>query len=408
LAQPQPWQCLNDYENAEHYFLNVNAIQNDLSESARAFASANLGYCLFLSGRYDEALELYNKAETLSLENVEQDYENLSIIAHWKGQLFDAIGKPGRAKRHLGEALEYAGKVKNLRQQAYVCQAIASFYAERNEFRNAYEYQVLHDNFLRKYGEETNSLKIKEVEIRFEAEQKRKETELLRLQATELQMKALRAQMNPHFMYNALNSIQNYITSNNGASAAKYLAKFAKLMRASLEYSELEIISLEDEIVFLQDYLLLNQKLRFDNRLEYNIVIDEDIESDILGVPTMIVQPYVENAIEHGLRATKGGLLKLEFSLIDDDNILCVVEDNGIGREKARKMQEADQYTVKHKSRGTSITEKRLEILHQSKKDSIFVKTIDLKDPITGIACGTRVEIQIPVVDIQLKSLKGV
>jgi two-component system, LytTR family, sensor kinase len=399
------YMALNDYEHAEGYFLEVNQIQGDMSEYARALASLNLGYCHFLSGRYEEALDLYNKSETLTLENIEEDFDNLSMIAYWKGLLFDALGRSKRAKQHLGEALEYAGKGKNTRQQAVICEAIASFYAERKEYKNAYEYQVLHDQFLKRHVEATNLLKIKEVEVRFEAEKKRKEAEFLRLQATELQMKALRAQMNPHFMYNALNSIQHYITSDNADFAAKYLAKFAKLMRASLEYSELEIISLEDEVVFLEDYLYLNQKLRFDNQLQYDISIDEEIESDILGVPTMIVQPYVENAIEHGLRGTKGGFLSLKFTLIDDDNVLCVIQDNGIGRVKARKMQEADQYAVKHKSRGTSITEKRLELLHQAKKDRVFVKTIDLIDELSGGSAGTRVEIQIPVVDIQLKSI---
>ncbi|MCB0583765.1 MAG: histidine kinase, partial [Phaeodactylibacter sp.] len=228
-------------------------------------------------------------------------------------------------------------------------------------------------------------------------------TELLRLQATRLQLKALRAQMNPHFMYNALNSIQNYITSNEITSAAKYLAKFAQLMRRSLEYSDLEIISLEKEIEFLEDYLFINEKLRFEDRLKYEIIIDEEIEEDILGVPTMIVQPYVENAIEHGLRTKQDGLIRVLFFLYDEDTILCVVEDNGIGREKARQLRMKDPQYHNHRSRGTNITEKRLEILHNSKDKDSFVHTIDLKDEKTGDATGTRVEIMIPIMEIQVK-----
>ncbi|MCB0623626.1 MAG: histidine kinase, partial [Saprospiraceae bacterium] len=131
---------------------------------------------------------------------------------------------------------------------------------------------------------------------------------------------------------------------------AKYLAKFAQLMRQSLEYSDLEIISLEKEIEFLEDYLFINEKLRFENRLEYEITVDDELEDDILGVPTMIVQPYVENAIEHGLRSRQHGRIRIDFSPIDDLNILCVVEDNGIGREAARKLQEKDQDFQNHKS----------------------------------------------------------
>ena len=116
----------------------------------------------------------------------------------------------------------------------------------------------------------------------------------------------------------------------------------------------------------------------------------------------MIVQPYVENAIEHGLRIRKKGRIEVSFAPIDDLTILCVVEDNGVGRAAARRLQEKDADFQDHKSRGTSITEKRLEILHQS-KEGVFVETIDLKDPETHEPSGTRVEIRIPIVEIQIK-----
>jgi sensor histidine kinase YesM len=242
------------------------------------------------------------------------------------------------------------------------------------------------------------------VEAKYEAEKKRQETELLELKATRLQLKALRAQMNPHFMYNALNSIQNYITSHDVDSATKYLAKFAQLMRRSLEYSDLEVISLEDEIEFLEQYLVINEKLRFENKLSYEIIIDEEIEEDILCVPTMIIQPYVENAIEHGLRTRENGLIKVFFFLFDEQTILCRVEDNGIGRDRALKLQMNDPRHQNHRSRGTSITENRLRILHtgNAEKEEVFVHTHDLKDPETGAALGTRVEIKIPILEIKV------
>jgi two-component system, LytTR family, sensor kinase len=175
-------------------------------------------------------------------------------------------------------------------------------------------------------------------------------------------------------------------------------------MRSSLEYSEYEIISLENEIEFLTDYLYINQKLRFEDKLQYKVTVDEDLEEDLMGVPTMIVQPYIENAIEHGLRSKRGGMLKVDFKLLDENTILCSVEDNGIGRELARKMQERDGYHLHHKSRGTSITEQRLEILHSSRKDKFSVTTIDLKDPLSNEPIGTRVEIKIPIAEMPFKS----
>jgi two-component system, LytTR family, sensor kinase len=398
------YMTLNDYSNAEEFFQKADGIKDDISQSARAHATANLGYCHYLGGRYEEALDHYNRAEQIYRRSKETDYENLSVVSHWKGILFDAIGKPKRAEKRLLDALNLANLAKDTRQQAIVCRDIAGFYADRNDFRMAYDYEVFHSKFMRKYYEETNKIKVDELEFKYEADRRRKEAEMLRLQATGLQLKALRAQMNPHFMFNALNSIQHHIQSEDRELAAMYLAKFAKLMRSSLEYSELEIISLENEIEFLGDYLTINQKLRFDGKLDFSIIVDEDIEDDITGVPTMIVQPYIENAIEHGIRPKKGGFIKIEFKLVDDDSILCIIEDNGIGRARAREFQERDNYHLRHKSRGVSITERRLEILHSTRKDTFSTQTIDLYDPLSNEALGTRVEVQIPIVEITSKS----
>jgi two-component system, LytTR family, sensor kinase len=398
------YMTLNDYSNAEEFFQKADSIKDDISQSARAHATANLGYCHYLGGRYDEALDHYNRAEHIYRRSKEADYENLSVVSRWKGILFDAIGKPKRAEKRLLEALKMANLAKDTRQQAILCRDIAELYADRGDFRNAYDYEVFHSQFVRKFYEETNKIKVDELEFKYEADRRRKEAEMLRLQATGLQLKALRAQMNPHFMFNALNSIQHHIQSEDRELAAMYLAKFAKLMRSSLEYSELEIISLENEIEFLEDYLTINQKLRFDGKLEFSIIVDEDIEEDITGVPTMIVQPYIENAIEHGIRPKKGGFIKIEFKLVDDDAILCIIEDNGIGRVKAKEYQDRDNYHLKHKSRGVSITERRLEILHSTRKDKFSTETFDLYDPLSKMALGTRVEVQIPIVELAAKS----
>jgi two-component system, LytTR family, sensor kinase len=397
------YMATNDYDNAEAFFQKVNLLTDDLSQSARAYATANLGYCYFLGKRYEDALELYNKAEQIYRQKSD-DFENLSIVSRWIGLVYDALAKPNWAESRLVEALEFAHLAKSAKLQAIVCRDIGELYANRSDYKNAYEYEMLHNQFVKKHYDEQNSIKINELEFKYETERRRKEAELLRLQATGLQLKALRAQMNPHFMFNALNSIQNYINSDNREFAAKYLAKFAKLMRSSLEYSEYEIISLENEVEFLTDYLYINQKLRFEDKLQYKVTVDEDLEEDLMGVPTMIVQPYIENAIEHGLRSKRGGMLKVDFKLLDEDTILCVVEDNGIGRELARKMQERDGYHLHHKSRGTSITEQRLEILHSSRKDKFSVTTIDLRDAITNEPSGTRVEIKIPIAEMPFKS----
>ena len=395
------FMALNDIENAERYFKKAIKITDDISQNSRAGAYANLGYCYFKQNRFDEALDLYKRAEQLYKALSTKDYSNLSVIENRKAQLYAKMRKKKKATRHFANALEYGQLNDDFKQLATVCKDIANYYADNKDFKNAYEYQVLHVEMTEQYLEELNRRMVVELEIKYDAEKKMQEAELLRLQATGLQLKALRAQMNPHFLFNALNSIQNYITSDQSGNAAKYLAKFAILMRQSLDYSELEIISLEKEIEFLENYLFINQKLRFENRLSYNIKVDDEIEEDIMGVPTMIVQPYVENAIEHGLRPKKDGLVELGFSLHDDSTILCVIEDNGIGRKKAKIQKERDPQVHNFESKGTTITEERLQILNKSKRKGVLVKTIDLEDEYSGRPKGTRVEILIPIETIQ-------
>lgn len=397
------YMVLDDDASAEHFLQKAIDAPDDTSQQARASAQANLGYIRFQQGRHAAALALFEEAETFYRVKEVEDHYNLSNIERWRAELFLSDGASDKAMGHFVQALHHARMVEDYKQISGVYKDIASFYASMKDFKSAYEYQQLYDQFAEKYLEQVNIRKVLELEVKYEAEQRRQEAEVLRLQATRLQLKALRAQMNPHFMFNALNAIQNYITSNNVKYAAKYLAKFAGLMRKSLEFSDQEIITLEEEIEFLRDYLDINQKLRFDNQLEYEISIDDEIEEDIMGVPTMIIQPYVENAIEHGLRPNGRGKISLRFELEEEDTILCIVEDDGVGREKASQLRENNPQGRNHRSRGTSITEKRLQVLHNQRHTDGFVQTIDLIDEQTGKALGTRVEIRIPVVEAQMK-----
>ncbi|HHS95961.1 MAG TPA: tetratricopeptide repeat protein [Phaeodactylibacter sp.] len=394
------YMALQELENAELFFKKSLKVKFDISQNSRAAAYANLGSCFFLSKKYDEALQLFKKAEYIYKEKPETDIANLAELESRKAKVFIQLGKLNKAEKHLHKAYEFAWTVKDYKRLSAVCKEIAEFYAEHNNFEDAYNYLYIHGQMEEKRIEEMNRRMILEMEVKYEAAKKQQETEMLRLQAVGLQLKALRAQMNPHFIYNALNAIQNYITSNELSSATKYLAIFARLMRQSLEFSDREYVSLEDEIEFLQNYLFLNQQLRYQTKLTYKISVHDELEEDIMGLPAMIVQPYVENALEHGLRTVEKGLLTLEFSLMDDEHILCVVQDNGIGRGAAKQFKDS-MANAKHRSMGTAITEKRLEILSKSKHNNeMNVKTIDLKDD-QDKPCGTRVEIVIPITIIQ-------
>jgi ligand-binding sensor domain-containing protein len=212
----------------------------------------------------------------------------------------------------------------------------------------------------------------------------------LQLQLSALEMKALRAQMNPHFIFNALNSIQECIITKNTNTAYTYLSNFSKLVRMILENSEKQFITLEDEIESLRLYLSL-EKLRFDETFEYNINIDPLIDTTFIQIPAMVIQPYVENALWHGLIHKKGKkTVTITFEL-QKGKLKCVIEDNGIGRDVAVQMQNNTD-KVKKRSMGMTITEERLQLLEENA--SIIINDLYHEN---GEPAGTRVIIFLPL-----------
>jgi hypothetical protein len=227
----------------------------------------------------------------------------------------------------------------------------------------------------------------------YERQQKR---EMQRLQMIELRLSSLRAQMNPHFTFNAMTSIQNLVLQKNYDGAQKALTRFSRLVRQTLDHSDQGSISIGEEIDFLKNYLEV-ENLRFQSKFKASIDIDPAIDQDFSFIPPMIVQPYLENAIKHGLLHKKsGGILKIVFKL--NGSILnCTVEDNGVGRQESRRLSSTKSSVVStHKSKGMSITKKRLELLNAERENPIEVKITDLQDDQSKSA-GTRVELEIPI-----------
>ncbi len=388
-----------DVENASLYFKKAVKVVDDVNQQARAMAYANLGYCYMTIGHHREALELFATAYPLFKEKRDK---NLANIEWWRARIYQSE-KAKKAFKHYFRALEFARNIEDYKQISGILQDISQLYAREQDYKNAYDYQLLYRQAMEQYFFAEKDSELKELQVKYEAEKKDKEAEMLRLQASGLQLKALRAQMNPHFVFNALNSVQHFITSNDATQAAKYLAQFAHLMRQSLEYSELEYISLEKEIDFIRNYLAINEKLRFENKLRYEIEVDEDIEEDILGVPSLIIQPYVENAIEHGIRSKKDGLIRIHFSLLDEQMVRCTIEDNGVGRRQAQLQRDLNPNLKRHRSLGTKITQDRLDILlRTNNRDENPVLITDLFDA-DGQPSGTRVDVMIPVIEFDLK-----
>ncbi len=213
----------------------------------------------------------------------------------------------------------------------------------------------------------------------------------------ESELKALRAQMNPHFMFNTINSIQEIVLGNDDKTARIYFADFAKMMRMILENSAQKLITLESEIAFLKLYLGF-EKLRFKEKFEVKLEVNERLETTFIKIPAMLIQPFIENAINHGLlHKEKNGVLLVKFEeiLINSKTFLkCTIEDNGIGRDATKRLN--DWKEKSHNSMATSVSSERIELLNSLMDDMEFSLSIsDLKEG--EIALGTRVELLISI-----------
>lgn len=220
-----------------------------------------------------------------------------------------------------------------------------------------------------------------------DAVEQQKEAEL-KAEVTDTEMKALRSQMNPHFIFNSLNSIADYIDKQDARTASYYTVKFAKLMRMILENSEKKEVSVADDLKALELYMQL-EAMRMNNKFTYEIDVDENINTEETVIPPLLLQPFVENSIWHGI-AKKQGEGKILIRIKKGGEMInCIVEDNGIGRIRSEAESTAIQKEEK-KSLGMKITKARIDILNRIKKTNAGVELIDLDE-------GMRVELKLPL-----------
>ncbi len=197
-----------------------------------------------------------------------------------------------------------------------------------------------------------------------------------------LSLKSLRSQMNPHFIFNALNSVNSFIATNDERAANRYLTDFSTLMRSVLENSEQDFIPLEQEIDLLGLYLKLEHS-RFDDKFDYQFIIDKNVKINEFQIPPMLLQPYVENAVWHGLRYKKEkGLLKIEMKQKDNETLEIIISDNGIGRKKSKELKSENQQ--KNKSKGMQNIKQRIAILNEMYHDKVDVFISDLSQNEAG------------------------
>ncbi len=210
----------------------------------------------------------------------------------------------------------------------------------------------------------------------------------------ELEQQALQAQMNPHFIFNCLNSIQHYFLTNDSQRANRFLSLFATLVRETLYFSGRQRIKVSEEVNYLRRYLEM-EKMRFGDNFSYKIEVDESVEADFVEMPALLLQPYVENAIRHGIRYKQDetGILSISFR-VEKEVLHIKIRDNGIGRQKSKELK--GRQHIEYQSRGMELGQKRIDILNSLQQNKISIEIHDLSDE-AGNAAGTEVYLKIPV-----------
>ncbi len=203
---------------------------------------------------------------------------------------------------------------------------------------------------------------------------------------------ALRSQINPHFMFNALNSIQHYMFTNNREEGNHYLGQLSSLVRKTLDFTSRQTIPIGDEVAYLENYLNLEQ-MRFEERLSWELKVDEDVmEED--EIPSLLIQPFVENAIVHGISPLNDGgriYIRFENHPHEGKRYACVtVSDNGVGMESATQ-------NASHRSKGISLIEERMHFINRQYHTEGYIEFVSGYTPIPGVSFATTVRLIIPV-----------
>jgi len=251
--------------------------------------------------------------------------------------------------------------------------------------------------YVRKRQKKAQQLALEQLELtrRLELAQKEKELSSAALSGklATMELKALQSQMNSHFIFNALNSIQGFIAKEEGRMAEKYLAQFARLIRKFLDHSKLPKVTVGEEMELLKRYLEM-EKLRFKEQLNFSITASDAIDIEDMFIVPMMIQPFVENAIIHGiLPKQEKGNVNIQFSIGNPGHLLCEVADDGVGRNHLRK-------ELAHRSWGTQITQERLQAFQEVYHSEFGVEIEDILDA-EGVPVGTKVKLNIPLLNAE-------
>lgn len=422
------------YAKALNHFQESLAISERIGNTQGTTNSlAGIGKIYEQTGKWQQALETDLKA--LALAEQLHTQELVATVNINLADVYNRLKTYSSALQHGKKGLQVAHQIGHKETTRAAYQSLANTYEALGDHKQALHHYKKYVQLKDSLTNEANLRKVDEIQGQYASEKTAQQIKVLSQQAqiqqlqisqqrsylaiavavvlllvlfgwlfikqqrlkthqtiVDLEHKLLGNQLNPHFIFNALTAIQNFMFKNSPAEAGKYLAKFAKLMRLILENSRQPYIALTKEIQTLEYYFEL-QQLRFPQSFEYQIYVDPRLNPDQVSVPPMFVQPLIENALEHGLlHKVDRGIVKVRY-LLEGDKILLEVEDNGVGREEAAqiKRKTKSEYT----SLATKITQERLAILNRSKKCKITFDVVDLMN-VDQIVQGTKATFFIP------------
>ncbi len=372
--------------------LQFAEIANNPTQITNAFG--NLGTIYRDKGDDSTALEFYQKS--IEISRKAKDYYNLSWVFQDMSNMYALKGDLEKAFGYFRMYKTYNDSVETYRYRRGLEQARMLYESERKQQELQMLSLKLQQHRYIFYGIAALIVLLVIIVIlvfrQIKVNTKRKMAEMNQ-KIAEMTQKNLQQQMNPHFIFNTLNSIQYYMYQHDKMATNDYMSKFSRLMRKTLENSRFTAIPVKDELEALTLYLEL-EALRFKNKFNYTVTVDEDIDVVMHKIPTMLIQPYVENAICHGLMHKEAqGTVSVELKL-EENTIVCTIQDNGIGREAALKIKNSNN--GQHQSLGTTITESRLKLVHSLYGSNMKIEYQDLKND-DGTPRGTKVMIQIPM-----------
>jgi tetratricopeptide (TPR) repeat protein len=446
------WMELKQYEKARMFYEESLIISQSLgSKRTMGTALSSIGEILNALKKYDSALVYHQQALSIREQMSQRDKMLLSLLC--VGETYMFLQNYSLATAHLLRALSLSKEFHSKPCLRDTYQKLSVLYSRQGNYQKAYDYHrlfvamkdsVLNEETAKQIGElqtkyETGEkdkqivLLAKEKEIRQKESQQQaivnkalaggfvlllliavlafyiyrqrllitvksneaKEAHFKR-QVTEMEMKALRAQINPHFLFNCMNSINVMIGKGDTENASLYLSKFSKLVRLILENAGASVVTLESEIALLESYIQL-EELRSPGKITHSVSVDASIDTQCTYLPPMVLQPFVENAIWHGIlhkECSSKGSISIAIAP-QDDALCCTIEDNGVGRERAQLLRDAS--LLQNKSMGMKITEQRLQLLGKpTGHHSSHITVVDLKDA-GNRPTGTRVTVTIPI-----------